>query len=81
MADEDSVRIYPMAVLDRHYDESSVSTADTEMDDEVYNRFLDAKEDDKACNGYYDIYNRFVCRITSRKTCSQVMKGWTNCSL
>ena len=44
-----------MAVLDRHYDESSVSTADTEMDDEVYNRFLDAEEDDKACNGYYDI--------------------------
>ena len=55
MADEDSVRIYPMAVLDRHSDESSVTTADTEMDDEVYNRFLDAEEDDKACNGYYDI--------------------------
>ena len=55
MADEDSVRIYPMAVLDRHYDESSVSTEDTEMDDEIYNRFLDAEEDDKACNGYYDI--------------------------
>ena len=55
MADEDSARIYPMAVLDRHYDESSVSMADTEMDDEVYNRFLDAEEDDKACNGYYDI--------------------------
>ena len=55
MANEDSARIYPMAVLDRHYDESSVSTADTEMDDEVYNRFLDAEEDDKVCNGYYDI--------------------------
>ena len=55
MADEDSVRIYPMAVLDHHYDENSVSTADTEMEDEIYNRFWDAEEDDKACNGYYDI--------------------------
>ena len=55
MADKDIVRIYPMAMLDRHYDESSVSTADTEMDDEIYNRFLDAEEDDKSCNGYYDI--------------------------
>ena len=55
MADKDSVRIYPMAVLDHHYDESSVSTADTEMEDEIYNRFWDAEEDDKACNGYYDI--------------------------
>ena len=55
MSDEDSVRIYPMVVLDRHYDESSVSTEDTEMDDEVYNRFLDAEEDDRTQNGYYDI--------------------------
>ena len=44
MAKEDSVRIYPMAILDRHYDESSVSTADTEIDDEVYNCFLDTEE-------------------------------------
>ena len=55
MSDKDIVGIYPMAVPDRHYDESSMSTEDTEIDDEVYNRFLDAEEDDKAHNGYYDI--------------------------
>ena len=32
-----------------------MSTKDTEIDDEVYNRFLDAEEDDKVENGYYDI--------------------------
>ena len=55
MSNENGARIYPMVVLDRHYDESSVSTEETEMDDEVYNRFLDAEEDDKVQNGYYDI--------------------------
>ena len=55
MSNENGARIYPMVVLDRHYDESSVSTEETEMDDEVYNRFLDAEEDDKVQNGYHDI--------------------------
>ena len=55
MSDEESVRIYPMAVLHRHYDEDSVSTEDTEINDKVYNRFLDAEEANKAHNGYYDI--------------------------